>query len=140
MTRSAKKIFSALAAVAMLLLPACDGPNLCAQSAQQAGFPKSSMVTAVAVAMAESSCDPHATGQNAPGGACPHGSKDRGLWQINDCYHPQVTDACAYDPLCNAKAALSISSGGTDWTPWTTYKSGAYKMWLDEAQAAVDAL
>ena len=31
-----------------------------------------------------------------------------------------------YDPLGNAKAAVIISDDGTNWTPWTTYTSGAY--------------
>lgn len=35
-----------------------------------------------------------------------------------------------------AKAAYDISHGGTDWTPWTTYNTGAYRTYLAQAQAA----
>ena len=31
-----------------------------------------------------------------------------------------------FDPMSNAKSAISISGDGTNWSPWTTYTSGAY--------------
>lgn len=34
-----------------------------------------------------------------------------------------------------AKAAYDISRGGTDFSPWTTYTSGAYRQFLNGAQA-----
>jgi hypothetical protein len=34
------------------------------------------------------------------------------------------------DPLGNLKAAFDISNHGTDWQPWSTYNSGAYKQYL----------
>jgi flagellar biosynthesis chaperone FliJ len=66
------------------------------------------------------------------------GSRDRGLWQINDRWHPEVTDECAFDPLCSAKAAFVISSRGTNFTPWATWQSGAYKPFLELARTAID--
>jgi len=108
--------------------------DLCAHVGHNAGFPNDRLVTAVAVALAESRCNPDATGTNTDG------SRDRGLWQINSRWHPEVSDACAYDAQCNANEAYRISSQGTSWTPWTTYNSGAYTSWLDEARAAVDRL
>jgi hypothetical protein len=33
---------------------------------------------------------------------------------------------------------FSISSGGTKWTPWSTYKNGDYEAYLDEAKAEAD--
>jgi len=42
-----------------------------------------------------------------------------------------------YDPLCAAKAAFSISAGGTDWEPWVTYQHGAGDPILPEATAYV---
>ena len=90
--------------------------------------------------MAESSCNPSAVGSNGPTSGCPSGSLDRGLWQINSCYHPEVNDSCAYDAQCNANGAYSISSGGANWTPWSTYNNGAYAGWLSAAQAAVNRL
>jgi hypothetical protein len=47
---------------------------------------------------------------------------DYGYWQINASHGALAT----YNPLGNAKAAVEISSNGEDWTPWTTYTSGAY--------------
>ncbi|MCY1059118.1 hypothetical protein [Nannocystis sp. SCPEA4] len=137
MKRSIANLVVLLAAPLALALTGCDGPELCAQVARDAGFPQSSMVTAVAIGMAESGCKPDATGTNPASGSCPHGSRDRGLWQINSCWHPEVSDECAYDPNCNAKEALRISNGGTDWSPWSAYKNGSYKQFLDEAEQAV---
>jgi hypothetical protein len=37
-----------------------------------------------------------------------------------------------FDPLTNARAAYAISNHGTNWTPWSTYKSGAYKKYLKD--------
>jgi len=31
------------------------------------------------------------------------------------------------DALYNAKAAYAISRNGTDWTPWSVFKSGTYE-------------
>ncbi|WP_460530553.1 transglycosylase SLT domain-containing protein, partial [Flindersiella endophytica] len=94
----------------------------------------------MAVSLAESRCNPLAVGQNGPTAGCPSGSRDRGLWQINDCYHAEVSESCAFDPQCNANAAYRISSQGTNWSPWSTFNSGSYRNWLDEAAAAVENL
>ncbi|GAA3209591.1 hypothetical protein [Actinocorallia longicatena] len=112
------------------------GSDLCAEVGYNAGFRGDGLVTAIAVALAESSCDPSATNEynNTPA------SRDRGLWQINDHYHPEVDDACAYDAQCNANAAFEISTGGTNWNQWSTYNAGAHWRHMDEAQAAVDRL
>lgn len=54
-------------------------------------------------------------------GACAsQPSTDRGGFQINDVAHPDVSDDCAYDPDCAAKAALKIAKGGHDWGPWSS--------------------
>ncbi|HEV7978603.1 FG-GAP-like repeat-containing protein [Amycolatopsis sp.] len=105
--------------------------DLCVSVGRTAGFTGENFVVAVAVAMAESRCDPAARGVN------PGHSIDRGLWQINDYYHPDVSDTCAYNAQCNANAAFRISDGGTDWSPWSTYKSGSYKKFLTQARAAI---
>ncbi len=115
--------------------------TVCAKVAYKAGFsytievstsqgPVRQIVVAVAVGMAESGCNPSATGQNP-------GSVDRGLWQINSYYHSEVSDACAYQAQCNANAAWNISSKGTDWTPWSTYNNGAWAQYLSTARDAV---
>ena len=68
------------------------------------GGSTSSCPTAVAVAWAESRGDTKAKGYNS-------NSVDRGLWQINNYWHRDVSDSCAFDAACNAKAAVRISSG-----------------------------
>ncbi len=107
--------------------------DLCVSVGRVAGFSGENFVVAVAVAMAESRCDPAARGVN------PGHSIDRGLWQINDYYHPDVSDACAYNAQCNANAAFRISDRGGDWSPWSTYRSGSYRQFLDDARAAIGA-
>ena len=49
---------------------------------------------------------------------------DYGYWQINGSHGPaQAT----FDPTGNARAAVAISGDGHNWSPWTTYTSGAYE-------------
>jgi LysM repeat protein len=79
---------------------------------EEAGGSSGEAVMAASIAMAESSGEQFATG--------PVG--ERGYWQIN----PNHGALSTYDPLGNAKAAVIISDDGTDWTPWTTFTSGAY--------------
>lgn len=110
----------------------------CANPAHHVHFKRSRAVVAVAVGLAESNCVASATGHNGPTSGCPKGSDDRGLWQINSCYHPEVSDRCAYDPVCNARATKHISDHGKDWTPWSAYNSGAYRQYLNVAQQAVN--
>ena len=79
---------------------------------EEAGGSHARAVTAASIAMAESSGQQYATGA----------AGERGYWQIN----PDHGSLSTYDPLGNAKAAVIISGDGTNWTPWTTYTSGAY--------------
>jgi hypothetical protein len=113
------------------------GADLCAQAGNQAGFPRGQrLVLAVAIGLAESSCNPAATHRNS-GRRC---SVDRGLWQINGCSHPEVSVGCAFQARCNAKAAYRISSSGRNFRPWATYGGGQYRRFLAPAQAAVNRL
>jgi LysM repeat protein len=79
---------------------------------EEAGGSSAEAVMAASIAMAESSGQQYATG----------GVGERGYWQIN----PDHGSLSTYDPLGNAQAAVIISADGTNWTPWTTYTSGAY--------------
>jgi Tfp pilus assembly protein FimV len=79
---------------------------------EDAGGSQAQAVTAASIAMAESSGQQYATGA----------AGERGYWQIN----PDHGSLSTYDPLGNAKAAVIISADGTNWTPWTTFTSGAY--------------
>jgi LysM repeat protein len=80
---------------------------------KQAGGSDVQAVMAASIAMAESSGQQFATGA----------AGERGYWQIN----PDHGSLSTYDPLGNAKAAVIISGDGTNWTPWTTFTSGAYQ-------------
>jgi LysM repeat protein len=80
---------------------------------EEAGGSSAHADTAASIAMAESSGRQFATG--------PVG--ERGYWQIN----PNHGTLSTYDPLGNAKAAVIISDNGTNWNPWTTFTSGAYR-------------
>jgi LysM repeat protein len=67
---------------------------------------------AASIAMAESGGNQYA---HSP-------TNDYGYWQINGSWGPLAT----YNALGNAKAAIHISDDGRNWSPWTTYTSGAY--------------
>src|SRR5207253_6085129 len=69
-----------------------------------------------------------------------NGSIDRGLWQINSYWHREVSDAEAHNPSKSAAAAYRISHGGSNWSAWSTYNSGAYKAYLARARSAVDRI
>src|SRR3712207_6330568 len=77
--------------------------DLCATVASRAGFSGERLVTAVAVGMGESSCRPDAHNANGPTKGCPNGSVDRGLWQINSCWHPPVSKSCPLEPQCKER-------------------------------------
>ena len=111
-----------------------------AQAADQAGFEGGGLRLAVAVGLAESGGNPSARNRVPPTSGCPSGSLDRGPWQINDCYHSEVGDACAFDLACSAREAFRISAGGTDWTAWVTFTVGAYRDHLEAADAAIATL
>jgi hypothetical protein len=64
-----------------------------------------------------------------------------GLWQIRGLRSERGTgglrDSLANaDPQKNAAAMVTISRGCTDWTPWSTYNSGAYLSYLPLGRAA----
>ena len=102
--------------------------------AQNAGFSGDDLITAVAVALAESSGNPNALGDIGIG----QGSF--GLWQINSKYHPEFGPdfTTLYDPQTNANAAYSVySAAGNSFTPWSTFKSGAYQSYVSTVAAAI---
>ena len=109
-------------------------------AATQAGFTGQGLRLAAAVGLAESGGNPTARGPNPPTPGCPKGSTDRGAWQLNNCYHPEVSDACADHLACAAEATYRISAAGSDWHQWTTYTSGAYQAQLGAADQALAAL
>ncbi len=119
---------------------AARGATGLAAAAAQAGFTGQGGRLAVAVGLAESGGNPAARNPNPPTPGCPAGSTDRGAWQLNTCYHPEVADACADDLACAALQTYRISAAGSDWTAWTTFTSGAYQAELGAADQALAAL
>ena len=95
------------------------------------------LATILAIAGAETAgtYDPKIT--NTAGNSPP--STDRGIVQINSYWHPEVSDACAFDPKCAAVQAFRISNQGSSFTPWATYNNGSYKRYLQVAWMAIDA-
>ena len=95
---------------------------------------------AFAVAKAESSGNPSACGDCGTSSCTDDvnpSTSSIGLWQINLRWHPEYDRASLFDPNENAKAALTISKNGQDWTPWSTYKNEMYRDHLEEAALAL---
>ncbi len=104
-------------------------PTQIGEYAINAGFGASSLVTAIAVALAESGGNVTATNHDA------NGTTDYGLWQINSV-HSSYSPSKLLTPAYNAQAAYDISAGGSNWNPWSTYTSGAYLAQMATAQQA----
>jgi len=79
---------------------------------REAGGSPAAEVTAASIAMAESGGNQFATGTVG----------ERGYWQIN----PVNGALSTYGALGNAHAAVVMSGNGANWSPWTTFTSGAY--------------
>lgn len=75
---------------------------------------------AAAHAWAESSGDTHARNVNSDG----KNSVDRGLFQLNSYWHPEVPDAVAYNAHGAAIATYKITKGGKDWHEWNAPVGG----------------
>lgn len=117
-------------------------PAQIAEYAHDAGFRGQDLTVAVAVAMAESSGDTRAHNAVPP-------DDSYGLWQVNmlgslgparrDEFHLD-SNRELFDPEENARAAWAISGHGDSFRPWTTYTSGAYKKYLDDARRGIRAM
>ena len=149
----------------------------CATWAAKAGFPNTGLAhgrltAAVAVALAETGCDPAAcydstthrpctppASQPATPPASPPATRPttrpttrpssqpsrdavfRGAWQVGGQARTGVSDTCAYQGRCNARAAYRVVAGyGTDLRPWTAYLTGRYQHYLAAAAHAVSIL
>lgn len=104
---------------------------------QQAGFRGEGLRMAYAIAMAESGGNAAAHNGNAA-----TGDNSYGLFQINmlGAMGPErrkqyglSSNDSLFDALTNAKVAYRMSNGGTNWSPWSTYKSGAYRQYYGTA-------
>lgn len=101
-----------------------------------AGFSGDALRTAWAVMMAESGGNARAHNPNAG-----TGDNSYGLFQINMLgnlgpdrlkRYKLGRNEDLFDPRTNAQIAYAMSKGGTSWGPWSTYKTGAYKKYLDQ--------
>lgn len=108
-------------------------PEQIAQYAIKAGFRGDGAVKAVAVALAESGGRTDAVNRNSD----KYRSIDRGLWQINSKWHPEVSAAAAFNPAQAAAHAYRISNGGKSWSPWSTWKNGSALTQIGRARLAV---
>jgi Lysozyme like domain len=102
---------------------------------QNGGHPIVAPVAA-AIAMAESGGDTESLNDTPA-----TGDYSVGLWQIN--YYNGLRDSrtkkygtpeqLLADPNRQAKAAIDISGNGGNFSPWTTYTTGAYRQYLSAA-------
>lgn len=91
--------------------------------AVNAGFSGEDLITAVAVALAESGGNADAYNPEILAGA-PNGQGSFGLWQIYLGDHPEFSGQNLYDPQTNANAAFSIyRRAGNSFSPWATFNS-----------------
>jgi LysM repeat protein len=79
---------------------------------EQAGGSPAHALMAAEIARAESGGNPNAISP----------TDDFGLWQINASNGSLAT----LNTYQNARSAIILSHNGTDWNPWTTYRTGAY--------------
>jgi hypothetical protein len=97
------------------------GAGMARAAAAAAGFTGPDLDIAVAVAGAESSWQPAATNSNT------NGSTDHGLWQINSVHGAVLASGDWADPYANGRMARTVwEQAGESWSPWVTFKTGAY--------------
>lgn len=97
--------------------------------------------TAAAIAMAESGGNtaailntayPNRPGYHEPApGNLPEYSE--GLWQVNIVANPGYIGLGLLTVSGNARAAVYLSGYGANFTPWSTYQSGAYEEFMPAA-------
>ena len=111
------------------------------QYGKQAGFTGAALDEVVAIAFAESAGDTQHQNVNhaqlTVNGTTYPFSTDRGVLQINREWNPDVSDACAFDPVCSFAWAYKVT-GGRQPAPgadpfkayWVTVQQGQYKQFL----------
>jgi Lysozyme like domain len=104
-----------------------------AQYAMNAGWTQPDLTTAVAIALAESGGNPSAIGDQ---NLAPSNGPSYGLWQINVGANPEFAGDNLTDPQTNANDAYQLYEA-SGFSPWTTYKTGAYLAYVTQAQVGV---
>lgn len=82
--------------------------------------------TAKAICTAESGL------RNVTGRVNSNGTRDHGVCQINDIHKGKVGGDISklYDPETNIRIAGAIFKASKGFSPWTVYKTGAYRKYL----------
>lgn len=105
-----------------------------AKAAKAAGFPDDQLVTAVAIAFAESTFNAGAIKNE------PDGSKSYGLWQINSVHgYPEIASGAWRQPGVNAQLAKRVYDK-QGWEAWSTFRPSdavGYARYLAARPAAV---
>ena len=83
------------------------------------GLPRGAQRIGAGVALAESG------GRSAATAITPW-EHSVGVYQINLLSHPTFSEECARSLQCASAIVAKLSRGGTDWSPWSAYTSGAY--------------
>lgn len=100
--------------------------------ARNAGWSGIDLITAVAIALAESGGNPSAKGDFGNPVAGQYNAF--GLWQINTGENPQFLGDDLLDPQVNANDAFALyQQAGNSFSPWSTFKNGAYKAQVNAA-------
>ena len=92
------------------------------QQCRAVGFSHTTAIIATAIMVRESGL--YSKAMNTAGNTPP--STDRGICQWNDFYHPDISDACAYNTECAITKMFQKSSGGSDFSPWNVHGPGTY--------------
>jgi hypothetical protein len=109
--------------------PECQTPaGVLAIAGRNAGLPPDRVLTAVAIAGAES-------GFRLEARKVEEIESSFGPWQVNRDAHPQYTADDLMTADGAARAMGQISGNGSTWQPWTGWFSGAYTAHLAEAEA-----
>lgn len=108
-----------------------------------AGFKGSSLKIAWAVSKAESNGRPFSFNGNHK-----TGDSSYGIFQINmigsngparrDKFNLD-SNSDLFNPIKNAKIAYHMSNGGKNWSAWSAYRSGAYKLRLKDFPKGVNS-
>jgi hypothetical protein len=104
--------------------------------AYNAGFRGANLITAIAIALAESSGNANAVGDASLVNNT--WNESIGLWQIRSLKNPSAYSypdtlrdkQKLFDPQYNANAAYAISKQGNDFSKWTTFTNNAYTRFI----------
>ncbi|MBF0545458.1 MAG: LysM peptidoglycan-binding domain-containing protein [Candidatus Riflebacteria bacterium] len=103
---------------------------------QQAGLSGENLRTAWAIGMAESAGNPSAHNGNSR-----TGDNSYGLFQINMLgsmgpsrlkQYGLSSNNDLFDPMTNIRVMIKMSNNCTKWSDWSTYKTGAYKKFVNQ--------